>query len=51
LAADVYVAPGVRIGKGAVIGARSSVFKDIEGGYVYAGCPAKKIKKRISEKA
>ena len=46
LATDVYVAPGVTVGHGAVVGARSSVFKDIEGGYVYVGSPAKKIAKR-----
>ncbi len=46
LATDVFVAPGVTIGEGAVIGARSSVFKDIEGGYVYAGTPARRVKKR-----
>jgi len=49
LATDVYVAPGVKIGEGAVVGARSSVFRDIEGGYVYVGTPVKKIKKRISQ--
>lgn len=47
LATDVFVAPGVRIGRGAVIGARSSVFKDVPGGYIYAGNPLRQIKKRI----
>lgn len=47
LAADVFVGPGVRIGREAVIGARSSVYKDIEGGYVYCGNPAKPMKKRV----
>jgi putative colanic acid biosynthesis acetyltransferase WcaF len=46
IATDVFVAPGVRIGKGAVIGARSSVFNDLEGGYVYAGNPIVKVRKR-----
>ena len=43
---DVFVVPRVKIGKGAVVGARSSVFKDLEGGYVYAGSPVKMIKNR-----
>lgn len=46
LATDVYVAPGVSIGDDAVVGARSSVFKSIEGGYVFTGSPVKAIKKR-----
>jgi len=49
LATDVYVAPGVTIGKGAVVGARSSVFKDLDGGKVYVGSPAKFIKDRVVE--
>lgn len=47
LATDVFVAPGVRIGKGTVVGARSSVFKDLPSGKVCIGNPAKPIKDRI----
>lgn len=47
VATDVYVAPGVTIGKGAVIGARSSVFKDMPAGMVCLGSPAKPIKPRV----
>ena len=50
LATDVYVAPGITIGKGTVVGARSSVFKDLPSGKVCMGSPAKVIKDRISEK-
>jgi putative colanic acid biosynthesis acetyltransferase WcaF len=46
LASDVYIAPGVTIGRGTVIGARSSVFKDLEAGNIYLGTPAKFLKKR-----
>lgn len=46
IATDVFIAPGVTVGKGAVVGARSSVLKSIEGGWVYAGNPLKKIKPR-----
>ena len=49
LATDVYVAPGVTIGKGTVVGARSSVFKNLPGGKVCLGSPAKIIKDRIIE--
>lgn len=47
LAADVFVAPGIVIGKGSVIGARSSVFKSIPAGKVCSGTPAKIIKDRV----
>ncbi len=47
ITSDVYVAPGVTIGDGAVVGARSSVFKDVEPWTVVAGNPAHVIKKRI----
>jgi len=46
LATDVYVAPGIKIGKGTVVGARSSVFKDLPEGKVCIGSPAKVIKDR-----
>lgn len=41
IATDVFVAPGVTIGHGAVIGARSSVFKDVPPCVVCAGNPAR----------
>lgn len=41
LAADVYVAPGVTIGRGAIVGARSSVFSDLPELMVCLGTPAK----------
>ena len=44
--AEVYVGPGVTIGEGAVIGARSSVFKDVAPWMVVAGNPAREIKQR-----
>lgn len=47
LAADVFVAPGVTIGDGAVIGARSSVFKDMPAGMVCMGYPCKPVKPRM----
>ena len=44
--ADVFVGPGVTIGDGAVVGARSSVFKDVAPWTVVAGNPARFVKKR-----
>lgn len=44
--ADVYVAPGVRIGEGSVIGARSNVMNDIPAWVVAAGSPEMPIKPR-----
>lgn len=46
LAADVYVGPGVTIAEGTVVGARSSVFKDLPPWSVCVGSPAKPIKPR-----
>jgi putative colanic acid biosynthesis acetyltransferase WcaF len=39
-AARVFVAPGVRIGRGTVVGACSSVFKDLPPGMICHGNPA-----------
>jgi putative colanic acid biosynthesis acetyltransferase WcaF len=47
VATDVFIAPGITIGKGAVIGARSSVFKDMPEGMICIGNPAKPVKKRL----
>ncbi len=47
LATDVYVAPGISIGSGTVVGARSSVFKDLPANKICYGSPAKVIKDRI----
>ena len=46
VATDVFVSPGVVVGKGAVIGARSSVFGSIPAGKVCFGSPAKVIRDR-----
>lgn len=47
LAADVYIGPGVTVEEGAVVGVRSSVFKNVERWTVVGGNPARFIKKRI----
>ncbi len=47
LATDVFIGPGVTIGKGTVVGARSSVFKSLPPDKVCAGTPAKVIRNRI----
>jgi putative colanic acid biosynthesis acetyltransferase WcaF len=46
LAADVFVGPSVRIGDGAVVGARSSVFSDLPAWKVCVGSPARPVKDR-----
>jgi putative colanic acid biosynthesis acetyltransferase WcaF len=45
--ADVFVGPGVTVGEGAVVGARSSVYKNVEPWTVVAGNPARFMKARI----
>lgn len=46
MAADVFVGPGVRVGEGAVIGARSTVMRDVEPWTVVAGNPPKIVGRR-----
>ena len=45
--ADVFVAPGVTIGQGAVIAARSSVFKDMPAWQICMGYPCKPSRPRV----
>lgn len=47
VAAEVFLAPGVEIGNGAVIGARSVVTKNMPEWMVCAGNPCKPIKARL----
>ena len=46
---EAVIMPGITIGDGAIIGARSVVVKDIEPYSIVGGNPAKEIKKRFSE--
>ncbi len=46
IATDVFVGPGVTIGRGAVVGARSSVFHDIPPAAIAVGTPAKVVGER-----
>jgi len=47
LAADVFVAPGITVGRGAVVGSRSSVFGDLPGMMVCVGSPARPVRARL----
>jgi len=49
LAADVFVAPGVSIGRGAVVGARRTVLRDIPAGMVAFGAPAEARRRRVAQ--
>lgn len=46
LAANSFVGPGVTIGEGAVLGACGVAFKNLEPWTIYAGNPAREIRKR-----
>jgi putative colanic acid biosynthesis acetyltransferase WcaF len=46
VAADVFIGPGVTVGDGAVVGARSSVFKDVDPWTVVGGTPARLLRRR-----
>jgi len=48
IATDVFVGPGVTVGRGAVVGARSSVFSDIPAYAIAFGSPAKVSGKRLA---
>jgi len=49
LANDVFVGCGVTIGKGCVIGARSTVLQNMPEGMICYGYPAKPMRKRIKK--
>jgi putative colanic acid biosynthesis acetyltransferase WcaF len=49
VATDCFIAPGVTIGKGCVIGARSSVFQDMPSMMVCFGTPARPVRGRETE--
>jgi putative colanic acid biosynthesis acetyltransferase WcaF len=51
VAADAFIAMGVTVGVGAVVGARASVFKDVEPWTVVGGNPARLIKRRVLKAA
>ncbi len=44
--ADCFVGPGVTVGEGAVVGARSTVFRDVPPWMVVAGNPPRVIRRR-----
>ena len=46
IAADAFVGPGVSVGDRSVVGARASVFSDVESDVIVGGNPAKLIKPR-----
>jgi putative colanic acid biosynthesis acetyltransferase WcaF len=46
VAADVFVAPGVRIGEGAMVQARSTVLEDVPDWTIAGGHPARPIRER-----
>jgi putative colanic acid biosynthesis acetyltransferase WcaF len=48
IAAEAFIHPGVRIGEGCVIGARSVVIQDTPAWMVCSGFPCKPLKERVS---
>lgn len=46
ICADAFVGPGVTVGEGAVLGARSVVMRDVERNSVMAGNPARRVAER-----
>ena len=50
ICAEAFVGPGVTIGDGAVVGARSVVVKDLPAHMVCAGDPCRPLKPRVMKK-
>jgi putative colanic acid biosynthesis acetyltransferase WcaF len=48
VAADVFIGPGVTVGHGAVVGARSTVIDDVAAWHVVAGSPPRQLGTRPS---
>jgi putative colanic acid biosynthesis acetyltransferase WcaF len=48
---DVFIGPGVRVGRGCVVGARSTVLRDLPAMMLCAGYPAKPIRPRLTKPA
>jgi len=46
VAADVFVAPGVVVGEGAVVLARSTLLKNVDAWQVFGGNPVRRIRER-----
>ena len=46
ICADAFIGPGVRVGEGAIVGARAVVMKDVPPWKIVAGNPARIIKER-----
>ena len=51
VATDCFLAPGVRVGRGAIVAARSTVLSDVPEGAIVAGAPAtvRKLRRRSEE--
>jgi putative colanic acid biosynthesis acetyltransferase WcaF len=47
IATHAFVAPGVRVGRGAILGACSVALKDVPSGMICAGNPARVIRQRL----
>lgn len=46
IAADAFVGPGIRVGRGVLLGARAAAFKDLDPWTIYGGNPARAIRPR-----
>jgi putative colanic acid biosynthesis acetyltransferase WcaF len=46
IAADVFIGPGVKVGEGTVVGARSAVFRDLPPWVIAVGTPARPVGER-----
>ena len=49
IAADAFVGPKVRVGEGAILGARAVALEDLEPWSIYLGNPAMKVRAREFE--
>jgi putative colanic acid biosynthesis acetyltransferase WcaF len=50
IAAEAFVGPGVVVGEGAILGARSVAMRDLAPWGIYSGHPAVRVRDRVKEK-
>lgn len=49
IAAEAFVGPGVIVGEGAVLGARAVTFRHLDPWTIYAGNPARELRRRLEQ--
>jgi putative colanic acid biosynthesis acetyltransferase WcaF len=51
IATEAFVGPNVTVGRSAILGARGCAFRDLEGGMIHGGNPARALRPRPETEA